>query len=144
MGLDSKTLPEAFLSKLSKAQRKPLGKAGRTASECQDVQVAKSERELQNQIESLLRRRGYLPARQRMDRKSNLAKGMPDFFFSVNGCAVYWEVKFGKGSTSPEQDSMLLQLTQYPNKAFATLIFTYQHALDCLKSLERTCYAVRP
>lgn len=144
MGLDTKYLPENILSKISKKDRAPLGKAGRTAAECQEVQVARSEKELQNQIEALLRRRGYIPARQRMDKRSNLAKGMPDFFFSVNGCAVYWEVKFGKGSTSPEQDSMILKLTEHPNKAFATLIFDYQHALDCLRNLERTCYAVRP
>lgn len=143
MGLESSSLPENILKRISAKDRAPLGKAGRTAAECQEVQVAKSEKELQGQLEALLRRRGYIPARQRMDKRSNLQEGMPDFFFAVNGVAVYWEVKL-HGTTTKKQEDMLWKLSKLPMQAYATLIFSYQQALDSLHYLETKCHAVRP
>ncbi len=139
MGLDSKNLPQAILSKMSKEARKPLGKAGMTASECQAVQVAKSEAELQKQIQSLLRRRGYIVARQRMDKKSNSQEGLPDIFFACGSKAIFMECKFGKGVLSDEQEKVLKALAYPPNSAQVFVVRSYAQGVQILDELEAKC-----
>lgn len=69
-----------------------------------EVAAPKSEKHLQDQIEGLLRRNGYFPIRQRMDRKSNVALGCPDILFaSKRGIAIAWEVKLPGQRPRPEQ-----------------------------------------
>jgi hypothetical protein len=65
---------------MSEADRRKFfpGAAGLTPMECHNVAVAKNEKELQGQLEGLLRRNFIIPVRQRMDRHSNISIGLPD------------------------------------------------------------------
>lgn len=79
--------------------------AGRFDAAMGQIAQAKTEKQLQGQLEGLLRRRGVLmPIRQRMDRKSNVAIGVPDILFSIDGRAVAWEVKLPGQNPRPEQE----------------------------------------
>ena len=99
------------------------------------VGEAKSEKQLQNQLHQLLLRRGHRPSIQRMDRKSNIAIGSPDIQFSVNGRAVYWEVKFGSNQPTPEQTRMMAELESAPNNAICKVIRSYREGLDHLREV---------
>jgi hypothetical protein len=70
--------------------------------------LAQSEKHLQEQIEGLLRRSGYFPIRQRMDRKSNIVIGCPDILFASRaGRAMAWEVKMPGQKPRPEQEQAM-------------------------------------
>lgn len=128
----SKVLPESFLRCLDPVERKKLGRAGLTAAECAAKQEARSERELQGQIVSLLRLKGIEPLWHRTDKRSAATVGWPDITFSVarvdslslsqyehgQWTTIYpcaWEVKFGDGKLRQEQEQMALRLQSPPN-----------------------------
>jgi hypothetical protein len=79
----------------------------RTGKECLTVQSAKeevkSERQLQEQICALLRNRGIVFQRSRMDRKTTGTVGWPDISFAFNGIPHAWEIKTATGKLSEEQ-----------------------------------------
>jgi hypothetical protein len=105
-------LPDAALQCVDPAIRKTMGKAGKTAAECREIAVAKSERELQGQIQNLLLLNGVkFPVRQRMDRKSNLTIGCPDFLFCHAGTAHAWEIKMPGEKPRPEQVKAMAEMT---------------------------------
>ncbi|WP_153811357.1 hypothetical protein [Terrimicrobium sacchariphilum] len=120
---------------LSEKDRKAL--KVQTREEAELAYVAKSEKELQRKIESLLNRRGYRPIRQRMDRKSNIAEGMPDIQFSCYGQAVYWEIKLPGRNPDPAQKEQIAALLTAPNSAEVRVIRSYQEAFNHLQELER-------
>lgn len=129
--------PASFLAKMSAHDRRTLfpGVAGMTIAEARAVAVATSEKELQRQIEQLLLRHDILPTRQRMDRKSNIATGMPDISFSVHGRAVYWEVKMPGEKPAPEQISAITRLSCNPMNAHVRVITSYVEAFIDLQYL---------
>ena len=96
-------LPDHVLRLMSPADRKLLGKAGRTAAETLARAEAKSENELQEQIASMLKRREIVFIRPAMFRKSTLPPGWPDFTFAYRGIAIGWECKSVAGEPSDEQ-----------------------------------------
>ena len=100
-------LPNHILEKMNPNDRASLGKAGRTKAECKEQAEAKSEKQIQGQIEGLLRRNNVWFVRQRMDKKTSQRCGVPDFLLCVRGRFVAWEVKCGLGKTRPEQDKEL-------------------------------------
>lgn len=63
-----------------------------------------TEKDLHRQIIRLLDAYGIPFARARMDKRSTLAVGYPDFSFPFRGCFVAWEVKVGKNQLTPEQE----------------------------------------
>lgn len=108
---------------MSVADRKSLGKAGRTQAEANEKCEYRSEKELQKQILNLLRLRGIEVIVSRMDRKISNNVGTPDFLFSVLGrdnyrhclysCAI--EVKLKKGVLSTAQMNMHAKMITPPN-----------------------------
>lgn len=139
--------PSWFLEKMSPEDRRRMfpGTAGMTAAEARGVAVAKSEKELQRQIEQMLRRHGIEPTRQRMDKASNIAIGLPDFSFSVHGRAVYWEVKMPGEKPRPEQAAMLEKLAAPPMSATVAVITSYVQAFEALTAmLEETSAPLGP
>lgn len=113
-----------ILRLMTPEQRASLGKAGMTPDESVAKQVAKNERELQTQIVNLLRLRGIEPCWHRTDKKSAATIGWPDITFAVvvtlaGGWVVRtpvaWEVKFGAGELSKEQNQMAIRLQSPPN-----------------------------
>lgn len=89
-----------------RAEQETQRMAGRFDVAMEQVAMAKTEKQLQGQLEGLLRRNGVqMPIRQRMDRKSNVAVGIPDILFSIPGVgAIAWEVKLPGQHPRPEQE----------------------------------------
>lgn len=100
-------LPEHVLRLMSPADRQKYGMGCMTAAEAASVAIARSEKQLQNQLEALLRRNDIVVIRQRMDRKSNIAEGLPDIMFAVGeegeGTPVAWECKMPRENPTPKQ-----------------------------------------
>ena len=82
-----------------------MGRGGITAEEALAKQAAKSERDLQKQIASLLSLKGIQFFSQRMDKRTRGKVGQPDFLFCIGewtgepgkwyikSHAVAWEIK---------------------------------------------------
>lgn len=129
-------LPEKVLSKMSKADRAKLpGKSGLTASECAEVQIAKSEKELQAQISGMLRRHGIYAISQPMHKRSNLKVGTPDFLFSVKGRAIAWEIKMPGQSPREEQLFAMRQMSM--NGWLCDVIRSYDEAFRLFNELNK-------
>src|ERR1043165_8946289 len=113
-------LPNNYLKCLSAKDRKALGKAGLTAEEAIAAYEAKSERELQRQIVSLLRLKGIEPIVSRMDKRTSNNIGTPDILFAVIGSyrasdtACAWEVKLPGRDLSEDQERMKIRMTEPP------------------------------
>lgn len=88
--------------------RRSLGVS--TPEEIAKKSELKSEKELQEQICALLRRRDIPYIRPAMFRKSSLPKGWPDFTFAYKGMPIAFECKTGTGVCSEEQLSMHAQM----------------------------------
>lgn len=99
----STVLPNRILERMRPEDRKKLGRAGQTAAEGEAAFVAKTEAQLQAQIQAMLQRNGVFVIRQRTDRRSNVAIGCPDMLFSIGGRAIAWEVKMPGKNPRPEQ-----------------------------------------
>jgi hypothetical protein len=62
---------------------RPAGNAGLTHGEANAKRDGRLERELQNQIANWLRLKGIFFVRSRMDKKTTVAPGTPDFVFCI-------------------------------------------------------------
>lgn len=98
-----KPIPNNILKCMSKADRKPLGKAGRTNAEIEaDIEYL-LEKDLQKGICNLLRQRGIWFGRSKMNKRSRYTKSAPDFLICWNGKAVGIEAKIGNKEPSEDQ-----------------------------------------
>jgi hypothetical protein len=80
-----------------------------------------SERKLQDLINNWLLRNGFYFIRQRMDRKSTLTIGAPDFHVcnkNDNGRMIGLEVKVGNNHPTEEQNREMDRLRNSQGKAF--------------------------
>lgn len=100
-------LPENILRCMAPGDRTPMGKAGRTLAECDEANAIKLEKELHRQIEQDLRRRMVTYGHCRMDRKSTMIVGWPDFTFAIKGQAIAVECKAPGGILSDEQSEVM-------------------------------------
>jgi len=122
------TPSDKMLQLMSPADRKALGKAGRTMQEISAQHEVKSEKELQNQIRDLLRRFNIeWYCWSRMDKKTHQKVGWPDFVIPLpRGKTLYWEVKHDHGMPSKEQKACLEWL--YKEGHRVSLIRSYMQA----------------
>jgi hypothetical protein len=106
-------------------------------SAAEKVAEAKSEKQLQGQLEGLLRRRGVqCPIRPRTDRKSTINEGAPDIMFSLPGVgAIAWEVKMPGQHPRPEQLKCHEQMRADGWRVF--VVRSYAEGLAILDALER-------
>jgi hypothetical protein len=86
-------LPENALRYLSKEQRTPMGKSGRTMSEIDEANAIKAEKELHRQVEQYLNMKGVMFNHDRMDKRRTGRLGWPDFDFAIRGQAIAVECK---------------------------------------------------
>jgi hypothetical protein len=94
-----------------------------------DAAAPRDEKHLQGQIEGLLKRNGYYPIRQRMDRKSNVAVGTPDILFAArDGRATAWEVKLPGNKPRPEQEQAMREMNEGHWKV--AVVTSYAQALQ--------------
>jgi len=99
-----------------------------------NADAPKREKDLQNQIEALLRRENIVPIRQRMDRRSNLEVGVPDILFSHRGRSIAWEVKLPGQKPQPEQVAMHERMRA--NGWRIAVVRSYAEAVEIFKALE--------
>lgn len=104
MGIDIKSAPESFKTKLSSSERKVLGKHGWTKQECKEAYEAKNEKELQEQIVAWLDIERIYYVRPRMDKRTTVRHGTPDFIVAVSGIFLAIECKTSTGRVSSDQD----------------------------------------
>lgn len=84
--------------------RRALGKAGMTQEEALEAYCARNEKELQQQIVNLLKLRGVWFTTSIFGRRSTSSVGTPDINFPYLGKWISWEVKFGNGKLSEDQE----------------------------------------
>jgi hypothetical protein len=131
MAWNSKILPDKILRLLSPADRRSLGVAGLTADEALDAARIKSERDLQNQIESYFNLRGVVAIRSRMDKATRTKKGTPDFMLALRGHAIALEAKLPGEELREEQADMKRKMTDEINGWEWVTV----NSLDAVKSL---------
>ncbi len=132
MGL--KVLPEKMLRRLCPEDRAALGKAGRTAGECEVVRATCAEKELQRQIEADLNRRELFFVRSRMDRRTSVRVGLPDFLIILpGGFCLAIEVKVQGGVVSDDQKACF---TDYWDKTgrIVYIVWSFEQYLEVLKN----------
>jgi hypothetical protein len=111
MSVNSPILPDRLLRLMDPKDRVELGKGGRTAAETLARAEVRSEKILQEQICSLLRRREIVYIRPAMFRKSQLPPGWPDFSFCYRSIAVGLECKSEIGQPTGAQLQMHAHMT---------------------------------
>lgn len=125
-------LPDHVLRLMSAEDRKLIGQT--TAAESLAIAKARDERELQEQICSLLRRRDVPFIRPAMFRKSQLPPGWPDITFGYRGAPIGWECKSAIGKLSPEQLEMHAKMKACGWQI--STIRTLQEAVEILQKLD--------
>jgi hypothetical protein len=140
-------LPDSIVKLIDKADREKLGL--KTMDEHVAEAEVKTERELSNQVENLLRLRGIQYFKSRSDKRTTRPKGEPDFLMSVwvksvdkrtqtTGSwpvAIGFELKVGGRALSDEQQAMIQRMTTPPNAWKIYVIRSVQDAFDALKQL---------
>lgn len=107
------TLPEKILRAMDPADRKAMGRAGLTRAECQAVADRRAETALQKDMRNELAQRNLFFVSSRMDKRTTLPKGMPDFFiFPPGGRSLAVEAKVHGGDLSPEQRDVFTRYWQ--------------------------------
>jgi hypothetical protein len=95
--------------------RAKLGRAGMTKAEAFAKCCVDTERKLQNLIDSYLRQRGIEPIRSRMDKRSTINVGAPDFMFAYHGKPIAMEAKRPGETLTKEQEDMKAVMTNSTN-----------------------------
>lgn len=140
MGLDPTVLPDAFLSKMDKADRKTLDKAGVTTAEAEAKQAFRREKELQERCIALLRLRGIFVNYSRTDKRKRDKTGVPDLVFCFKpqgwayGIPCAWELKRPGEHPTVEQVKVMQQMMD--NGWLIRVITSEEQMLECLKHLE--------
>ena len=135
--MDPRLLPAKWIGLISEKDRAELGL--KTAEELMAKQIAKSERELQNQIVQYANLRGIEVIRNRMDKKSTANKGTPDLLMAVmsNGFSMPLaiETKFGSGTCTREQNDMHARMQTRPNAWQVRVIRSFTEVVDLFREL---------
>lgn len=103
-------IPEHILSKMNPEDRAPMGKAGLTQAELDVRTNARNEKELQAQVENLLRLRDIFFVRSRMDRPTTTRRGTADFVLAYRSVPVALECKVGANVQTEEQKRVEFQM----------------------------------
>lgn len=134
-------LPDHILKRMSPEDRKSLGRAGMLASEAAAKCVDKSEKAMQAEIQAYCDLRGWPCFRARMDRKSTLPNGTPDFLICLPftrgvasiGLFVAVECKMKGNKPSREQEDHLRNIRG--NHGETMVAYSSHEALQWLKQL---------
>jgi hypothetical protein len=98
-----------MIDKMRPEDRAHLGKAGRTSEEIAKVVKDRAEKDLHRDIVRYLNVLGIPFCHARMDRRSSMTPGWPDFTFPYKGRFVAWEAKTGT-RLSPDQNRIMAQI----------------------------------
>lgn len=96
-------------------------------------QEMRDEREFQERVCALLRNRGIVYGRSRMDKKTGNTVGLPDFLFAFKGYPIAWELKMpGKVSTKEQEQC---QIDMRKNGWHVKVLFTIYEVLTELRDM---------
>lgn len=104
----STSLPENIRSRMAPETRKALHCP--TQPECDAKQERIAERKMHEQFEQWLRLHEIPFVHSRMDRKSTIREGWPDFSCFKNGATVFIEFKVEGKKPTPEQAECIWRL----------------------------------
>jgi hypothetical protein len=135
MNIDSNNIPDN-IKRLMAPSDKPKGNAGITFDQAQEKRDQREEREIQRDIATDLDRRGIPYCRPRIDRKSTIRIGWPDFTLSYCGRFVGLEVKTATGRLSPEQQDCLFAIRAAPSCGIAVTVRSLADVVELLRILE--------
>jgi hypothetical protein len=107
-----KVIPSHILEKMNPEDRAPLGPAGFTRKECEEIYCKKTEKKLHQDFEQWLRLNDLPYIHSRMDKKTSIQNGAPDFIVFANGFTVCIEFKVGNNKTSDDQNRFIDRLIQ--------------------------------
>lgn len=127
-----KPIPENILKRMAKEDRRRMGKAGRTWEEIQYADAVNSERTLQKQVAALLTQRDIFYVQSRMDKRTTVGRGCPDFLFvnPDNQRAYGFECKMRKAEPTPAQLDCHCQMRR--NGWLVFVVRTVEEARDFL------------
>jgi hypothetical protein len=132
---DPRLLPDNLLRKMSPVDRQQFGKHCKTAEERHTSNVCKSEREMQKNIDGLLRQRGIVFYRARMDKATTGTLGWPDFTLCAKGGRmICLECKMPGEQPTPEQIACMAGLMRAG--AFVRVVHSESEALKALADAE--------
>jgi hypothetical protein len=117
MGINPIILKDAVLSKMNPAERKRLGKAGRTRAEITDKQNRDTEKTIHNQWLGFCFSHNIYCTHAAMDRKSTIKKGHLDFECSKNNRVMFIEFKVPPRGLTREQEQEIDRLRACGNTA---------------------------
>ena len=135
MGIDIKSVPDSFRKKLPAKERKALGKHGMTAAEARERYRSGQEKILQGDIAAWLDIEGIWYTRSRMDRKTTLRKGTPDFICCVNGLFLAIEAKCEGGEVKEEQAEAISRIWGSSGYLHAMVAYTLKQVIFRVKEL---------
>ena len=145
MGIDISKQPESFLSKLPPEERARLGhplsgpvRAFNTTEGELKRYVAKTERQLQRDVATWLNKRQFYYVSPRIDRKTTLAKGAPDYTVAVDSKFVAIECKCWttKGKLTPEQEDTMRRVTGGNSRGVYLIIHSIEELEDAFRLFE--------
>lgn len=97
---------------------------------------AKLEKEIQNRIEGYLGTKGVPCCRPRMDKKSHIRKGWPDFTFSYRGRFIGAEVKTPENSLSDDQKEALKAIRAAPSSGLGVVVRSMEDVVELLRIID--------
>ena len=115
---------------MTKEQRAPFGKAGRTNEEIELRNELELERDLQKDVHNLLRQRDILVITNRFGKRSTATKGVPDFNFLWNCRGYAFECKVG--NRQPSQKQLETHMHMRRNGWLVFVVRTLNEARDFL------------
>ena len=125
-------LPDRILNLMSPEDRAKLGAEGVTATEALAKWQGREERKIHDTIERWLTLRQLPYIHARMDQKSTIRKGWPDFTVTNAGRVACVEVKAPGGKVSADQSEVLAELIA--NRTPATVAFSAADAIEFFKT----------
>jgi hypothetical protein len=133
-----RVLPDRILKMVDRRDRHLLGKQ-ETYDEVMAEAKVKVERDLHDMIEGLLRRLGIVYVHSRMDRKTTIRAGLPDFMFVAAApnyplWTVAMEVKLPGEGLDDEQELVRKAMTSRPNAWQYFVVRSYDEAREVLRS----------
>jgi hypothetical protein len=115
MGIDTARLNDHMLVRMEPADRKRLGKNGRTKSDALHDETRKLERAIHDQFTSFCKRNDIIVWHSNPVRKASIRTGLPDFLCWRNGKALGIEFKVFPNTMSTEQKDVFHECFQCGN-----------------------------
>lgn len=109
MGFDSKTLPDSLKRCIPQAERAKQVEL-LTSDESAEKQAIREERDMHDTFANWCRVNSLSFIHARMDRKSTIREGFPDFAVLHQGKVCCIEFKFGQIKLRPEQSEVITEL----------------------------------